>query len=78
MTDLDYKEKKNNNSIPENASHANDDDLYAASLIDRVKDVKHTKGTLYFVGITILKIAKEFISNFIRIKHAHNYRLVID
>ena len=32
----------------------NDDDLYAASLIDRVKDVKHTKGTLYFVGITFI------------------------
>ena len=55
MTDLDYKNKKNSNSIPENASHANDDDLYAASLIDRVKEVKHTtKGTLYFVGITFI------------------------
>ena len=54
MTDLDYKNKKNSNSIPENASHANDDDLYASSLIDRVKEVKHTKGTLYFVGITFI------------------------
>ena len=29
MTDLDYKNKKNSNPIPDNASHANDDDLYA-------------------------------------------------
>ena len=54
MTDLDYKNKKNSNSIPENTIHANDDDLYAASLIDRLKEVKHTKGTLYFVGMTFI------------------------
>ena len=48
MTDLDYKNKKNSNSIPENTIHANDDDWYAASLIDRVKEVKHTKGTSLF------------------------------
>ena len=56
MTDLDYKNKKNSNSIPENEAHANDDDLYAASLIDRVKEAKNTKATLYFVGITFIYI----------------------
>ena len=50
MTDLDYKNKKNSNSIPENTIHANDDDLYAASLIDRLKEVKHIKRHSLFCG----------------------------
>ena len=56
MSDLDYKTKKNSNSKSENEAHANDDDLYAASLIDRVKEAKHTKATLYFMGITFIYV----------------------
>ena len=57
MADIDYNNKKNSNSIPKTENHANDDDLYAASLIDQVKEMRSTRAKFYFFGLTFFYIA---------------------
>ena len=57
MADIDYNNKKNSNSIPKTENHANDDDLYAASLIDQVKEMRSTRAKFYFFGLSFFYVA---------------------
>ena len=45
MNEFDYNHGGKSNPTSKNENHANDDDLYAASLIDQVRKAKSSRNT---------------------------------
>ena len=56
MNEFDYNHGGKTNPTSKNENHANDDDLYAASLIDQVRKAKSSRNILYFVCVTFFYI----------------------
>ena len=56
MNEFDYNHGGKSNPTSKNENHANDDDLYAASLIDQVREAKSSRNILYFACITFFYI----------------------
>ncbi len=54
MNNIDLNNKKNDSITSSTKKHANDDDLYAASLIDKVKEVKSSGTRLHFMVTTLV------------------------